>query len=111
MAVIAGGIGRERQQFSKRYASINSTMLFIAVVALVIPAVFGFAVFGHIEEHGPRVEQLSLWTCIVLVVLYALNMLFTFGRARKARGFAHAGGGCAGDCDGAGGMAERNSCR
>ncbi len=82
MAVIAGGIGRERQQFSKRYASINSTMLFIAVVALVIPAVFGFAVFGHIEEHGPRVEQLSLWTCIVLVVLYALNMLFTFGGSK-----------------------------
>jgi Ca2+:H+ antiporter len=79
MAVIAGGIGRERQQFSKRYASINSTMLFIAVVALVIPAVFGFAVFGRIEEHGVRIEQLSLWTCIVLVVLYALNLLFTFG--------------------------------
>jgi Ca2+:H+ antiporter len=79
MAVIAGGIGRERQQFSKRHASINSTMLFIAVVALVIPAVFGFAVFGRIEEHGARVEQLSLWTCVVLVVLYALNLLFTFG--------------------------------
>ena len=79
MSVLAGGIGRERQTFSKRHASINSTMLFIAVVALVIPAVFGFAVFGHIEEHGARVEQLSLWTCVVLVILYALNLLFTFG--------------------------------
>jgi Ca2+:H+ antiporter len=79
MSVLVGGIGRERQTFSKRHASINSTMLFIAVVALVIPAVFGFAVFGHIEEHGARVEQLSLWTCVVLVVLYALNLLFTFG--------------------------------
>jgi Ca2+:H+ antiporter len=79
MSVVAGGIGRERQQFSKRHASINSTMLFIAVVALVIPAVFDLAVYGHLEQHGARIEMLSLWTCVVLVVLYALNLLFTFG--------------------------------
>ena len=79
MAVLAGGLGRERQQFSRRHASINSTMLFIAVVALVIPAVFDLAVFGRLEEHGERIEKLSLLTCVVLVVLYALNLLFTFG--------------------------------
>jgi Ca2+:H+ antiporter len=79
MSVLAGGIGRERQQFSRRHASINSTMLFIAVVALVIPAVFDLAVFGSLQQHGARIEQLSLWTCIVLVVLYALNLRFTFG--------------------------------
>ncbi len=79
MAVLAGGLGRERQQFSRRHASINSTMLFIAVVALVIPAMFDLAVFGRLEEHGDRIESLSLWTCIVLVILYALNMFFTFG--------------------------------
>jgi Ca2+:H+ antiporter len=82
MSVFAGGLGRERQQFSRRHASINSTMLFIAVVALVIPAVFDLAVFGRLEEHGTRIEQLSLWTCIVLVVLYGLNLLFTFGGAK-----------------------------
>ena len=85
MSVIAGGIGRERQQFSRRHASINSTMLFIAVVALVIPAVFDLAVFGRLEEHGARIEQLSLWTCIVLVVLYALNLIFTFGGPKQER--------------------------
>lgn len=83
MSVIAGGLGRERQQFSRRHASISSTMLFIAVVALVIPAVFDLAVFGRLEEHGTRIEQLSLWTCIVLVVLYALNLLFTFGGTKS----------------------------
>src|SRR3954469_20724399 len=69
MSVVAGGLGRERQQFSRRHASINSTMLFIAVVALVIPAVFEYAVYGHLEAHGARIESLSLWTCVVLVVL------------------------------------------
>jgi Ca2+:H+ antiporter len=82
MSVVAGGLGRERQQFSRRHASINSTMLFIAVVALVIPAAFDVAVFGHLEEHGSRIEQLSLWTCVVLVIVYALGLLFTFGGAQ-----------------------------
>jgi Ca2+:H+ antiporter len=79
MSVVVGGLGRERQQFSRRHASINSTMLFIAVVSLVIPAAFDLAVFGRLEQHGSRIEQLSLWTCFVLVILYALGLLFTFG--------------------------------
>lgn len=79
MSVVAGGLGRERQQFSRRHASIASTMLFIAVVALVIPAVFEFAVYGRLEQHGPRIEQLSLATCAVLIVLYALSLVFMFG--------------------------------
>ena len=52
-------------------------MLFIAVVALVMPAVFGFAVYGHLEEHGQRVEQLSFATSVVLVLLYLLSLVFT----------------------------------
>jgi Ca2+:H+ antiporter len=82
MSVVAGGIGRERQQFSRRHASISSTMLFIAVISLVIPAAFDLAVFGRLEQHGSRIEQLSLWTSVVLVVLYALGLLFTFGGAK-----------------------------
>ncbi|HVZ16009.1 MAG TPA: hypothetical protein VG897_02745, partial [Terriglobales bacterium] len=33
MSALAGGLGREHQMFSRRHASINGTMLFIAVVA------------------------------------------------------------------------------
>jgi Ca2+:H+ antiporter len=79
MSALVGGIGREHQQFSRRHASINGTMLFIAVVALVVPAMFDLAVYGELREHGSRVEQLSLWTCVVLVVLYALSLAFAFG--------------------------------
>jgi Ca2+:H+ antiporter len=79
MSVVAGGLGRERQEFSRRHASINSTMLFIAVVALVMPAVFDLAVFGRLEQHGARIEQLSFFTSVVLVVLYVISLIFTFG--------------------------------
>ncbi|MGZ4786956.1 MAG: calcium/proton exchanger [Terriglobales bacterium] len=84
MSALVGGIGREHQTFSRRYASINGTMLFIAVVALVTPAVFDVAVYGQLRESGPRLEQLSLWTCLVLVVVYVLSIVFTFGGPQKA---------------------------
>jgi Ca2+:H+ antiporter len=85
MSAVAGGIGREHQQFSRRHASINGTMLFIAVVALVMPAVFELSVYGKLHESGYRVEQLSLWTCVVLVMVYILSLAFTFGGARKGQ--------------------------
>ncbi len=81
MSALAGGIGREHQQFSRRHASIAGTMLFIAVVALVVPAMFDLAAYGELRESGYRVEQLSLWTCVVLVILYALSLVFAFGSA------------------------------
>lgn len=84
LSALVGGIGRDHQQFSRRHASINGTMLFIAVVALVMPAVFDLAVYGRLRETGHRVEQLSLWTCVVLVVVYGLSLAFTFGGVPKA---------------------------
>jgi Ca2+:H+ antiporter len=84
MSALVGGIGREHQQFSRRHASISGTMLFIAVVALVVPAMFDLAVYGELREYGHRVEQLSLWTCLVLVVLYGLSLAFAFGGPKPA---------------------------
>lgn len=78
LSALIGGLGRDHQQFSRRHASIAGTMLFIAVVALVVPAVFDLAVYGQLRESGPRVEQLSLWTCLVLVIVYGLSLVFAF---------------------------------
>src|SRR5947209_1175309 len=71
-ACLAGGIGREKQTFSRRDAGVNTTMLFIAVVALVMPAVFDLSIFGHLAPRGKTVTQLSLATAVVLVVTYFL---------------------------------------
>jgi Ca2+:H+ antiporter len=53
-------------------------MLFIAVVALVVPAVFAFSVYGDLREHAPAIERLSLWTSVVLVGVYLLSLIFSF---------------------------------
>jgi len=78
-AVLVGGIGRERQTFSRRDAGVNSTMLFIAVVALVMPAMFDLAVYGRLEQTGETIERLSLGAAIILVLVYLASLLFTFG--------------------------------
>ena len=70
LRVLIGGWGRERQRFSRQAAAVNSTMMFIAVVALVIPAVFAWSVFGQLKEHDTLIENMSLWTSGVLILVY-----------------------------------------
>jgi Ca2+:H+ antiporter len=79
LSIIAGGAKRDFQHFSRAITSANSTMLMIAVAALVMPAVFNLTVYGNLEHHtNQRLESLSLWTSAVLVLLYLLNLLFVF---------------------------------
>ncbi|MCU1286022.1 MAG: hypothetical protein JWO13_2372 [Acidobacteriales bacterium] len=78
LAVLFGGIGRHKQTFSRAASSTNSTMLFIAVIALVMPAVYDLSVHGDLKEHGATLQQLSLWTSGVLILLYVVSFLFVF---------------------------------
>lgn len=82
-AVIAGGVKREKQTFSRHDAAVNSTMLFIAAIALIMPAVYDLSVYGSLRENGRNIEHLSLWTSLILIAVYACSILFTFGRGSK----------------------------
>ncbi|MBI4164179.1 MAG: calcium/proton exchanger [Acidobacteria bacterium] len=77
-AVLIGGMGREKQTFNRTAVGANTSMLFLAVVALVMPALFELAVFGKLEEHGEVIERLSFWTAAVLLVSYFASLIFTF---------------------------------
>ncbi|HEY1937834.1 MAG TPA: calcium/proton exchanger [Candidatus Angelobacter sp.] len=83
LSLVAGGVRYPIQRFNRTACVTNSTMLMIAVAALVMPAVFNLAVFGTLQHHDVNLENLSLWTSGVLIVLYLLNMLFVF-RIRRA---------------------------
>jgi len=76
LAVLWGGIGRESQKFSRATAGTNSTMLFIAVVALIMPAVFDLTVYGNLKQQNPHLENLSLWTSGVLILIYLVSFVF-----------------------------------
>jgi Ca2+:H+ antiporter len=84
LSILAGGARRDTLRFSRAGASINSTMLMIAVAALVMPALFALTSFGNLEHHeSQRLEQLSLWTSGVLILLYLANLLFMFKTHRQ----------------------------
>ena len=83
-AMLAGGIGRERQTFSRTGAAIQSSMLMLAAAALVMPAIFELVEGKGLPRpsadavhYGGTVEHLSLAVAIVLIVTYVLGLLFS----------------------------------
>lgn len=78
MAALVGGIGKEKLSFSRFTAGVNLSMLFLAVVALVMPALFQLSIYGSLPLSGHRIEQLSLWTSAILLISYCASLLFAF---------------------------------
>jgi Ca2+:H+ antiporter len=83
-AMLAGGLGREKQTFSRTGASVQTSMLLLAAAALVMPAIFelvegkGLPQPGaEIVHYGSTVEHLSLAVAIVLIATYVLGLVFS----------------------------------
>lgn len=74
-AVLAGGLRYPAQTFNKTLASFNSSLMLIAVGALVVPAVFHSSAPAIADEHMPL---LSLITAVVLLAIYVLSLFFSF---------------------------------
>src|SRR5438445_2931603 len=83
LSLVAGGIRNPLQRFALSTSAMNSTMLMIAVAALVMPAVFNLTIFGTLQHRDVNLEHLSLWTSGVLILLYLLNLLFVFRTHRS----------------------------
>ena len=83
LSLVVGGARHSVQRFSRTTSAMNSTMLMIAVAALVMPAVFNLTVFGELQHGDINLEHLSLWTSGVLILLYLLNLLFVFRTHRS----------------------------
>jgi len=83
-AMLAGGLGRDKQTFSKTGASIQSSMLMLAAAALLMPAIFELVEGQGLPQpsdeavhYGGTVEHLSLAVAIVLMVTYCLGLVFS----------------------------------
>jgi Ca2+:H+ antiporter len=83
-AMLAGGIGREKQFFSRTGAGVQTSMLMLAAAALLMPAIFelvegqGLPQPGEEAVHyGGTVEHLSLAVAIVLGVTYVIGLFFS----------------------------------
>lgn len=82
LAMLMGGLGREKQQIDRNVASTNATTLFLAAVGLIVPAVFSLAIYGRLEAGRPGIESLSLWTAAILIVIYLISLYFQLRTSR-----------------------------
>jgi len=86
-AMVSGGFGGrpgEVQKFDRTAASSQSTMLFLAAAALLMPAIFELVegkglpgVGPEIVDYGSTVEHLSLAVSVVLILCYIAGLFFS----------------------------------
>jgi Ca2+:H+ antiporter len=67
ISALVGGVGRVRQTFSQASAGLLSTLLFVVVVAILLPAVFDLT--ERVAAPGLIDERLRLRVSVVLLVL------------------------------------------
>ncbi len=84
LAMLVGGLGRERQKFDRAAAAVGSTLLALAAIGLVIPAVYHFVVEAKVHDAALSVERegvlergLSVEIAVVLFATYLLHLLFS----------------------------------
>jgi Ca2+:H+ antiporter len=85
-AMLTGGLkgGRKFQRFDRTAANVQSLMLFLAIAALVMPAVFelvegkGLPGIGPERvDYGHTVESLSIAVAVVLIATYFIGLFFS----------------------------------
>nr|MBA2600357.1 calcium/proton exchanger [Actinomycetota bacterium] len=74
LAFLVGGWTRSEQRFSRASANLHSASLIIAVVGLLMPALFSFTP----DATDFRREAVSVGVAIVLALVYLLGLFFSF---------------------------------
>jgi Ca2+:H+ antiporter len=84
LACLMGGVGRERQLFDRAAAAAGSTLLALATIGLVVPAMFHFVAEGAVHRgtltaggEAALERTLSLEISLVLFAAYLLSLLFS----------------------------------
>ena len=73
-SIFLGGLKYGIQRFDRSQSGINMSMLLLAVIAISIPSIFSQAID---EVNHPGVEYLTLGIAAVMLLVYALGIVFT----------------------------------
>jgi Ca2+:H+ antiporter len=74
VSMVAGGLRYERQRFNRTAAGMGSSLLLLAAVGLIVPAIF----HQTAADQGDIIErELSLEIAIVLFGIYVLSLIFS----------------------------------
>jgi len=83
-AMFIGGRKRERQKFDRTAANVTALMLFLAVVAMIAPAIFELVQGTGLPrpdakavDYDADVEKLSVGVAIILLITYVAGLVFS----------------------------------
>ena len=79
LAFLIGGWDRVEQTFNRASTSLHSASLVIAVVGLMMPALFAFTP----EASSFRTEAVSVGVAVILIGVYGLSLFFSFKTHRS----------------------------
>lgn len=74
LAMFAGGLRKKKQSFNRTGALAGGSTLFLAVIALVMPAIF---LETAPSAGGVIIEELSVFVSLALLAVYAAGLLFS----------------------------------
>lgn len=80
LSAFLGGLGREKQRFSRTAAEQGIALLFLSVAGLVMPAMYHFSVEIHEqvrENEATIIQHMSTGISIVLIITYFGSLNFT----------------------------------
>ena len=82
-SVLVGGLRHGTQTFSQRIAASNAALLVLAVIGLFVPAVF--AISTRAPAQGSLTEE-SVLVAVILIVGYALSLIYQFSHPSETLG-------------------------
>ena len=77
LSVLLGGFKFRTQNLDARGAGAHATMLVMAVIGLMVPALFLYSTPQPIGADNPHVEYLSLWVAGILIGVYIAGLAFS----------------------------------
>ncbi len=89
LAIVVGNWGRERQCFRRERAGLLSSLLMLAMIGLLVPALFDYTERGLLNSSDvSRLDEgLSLAVAVVLIFVYAANLIYTLVTHREVFAF------------------------
>ncbi len=78
LSILLGGLKNGTQYFDRSRAGLNGTMLILAVIAIIVPSLFGHA----IESDHHALDGLTLSVAAVMIAVYVLSLVYSFTSGR-----------------------------
>jgi Ca2+:H+ antiporter len=82
-AQLAGGLRHKTQRFSVALAGLSISQIIIAVIGLVIPAIYNST---HVDPTRAFTRRVSIGVAALLMVGYGLSLLYSMGTHRSVFG-------------------------